>query len=195
MFESQGDQRKIMQMTSMAVVNRKIDSDILTALGTGTVDTGASVTASLDLVMKAKTILGNAFVPWDSNICAIISPAFEAYLMQVTEYSSADYVNIKSLNIADAAFADKPKMKEWAGVKWIVHPQVSGVGTATEVCFMFHKTAIGHGVDKNRLQTAIGFDEEQDYSYARASVYMGSALLQNSGVVLMNHDGSAYVGS
>src|SRR5688572_22139756 len=86
-FASQGNQRAIMQMNTMAVINRKIDSLILTELATGTVTTGAAVTASLGLVAKAKTKLGNAGVPWDSNIWAVISPAFEGYLMQVKEFA------------------------------------------------------------------------------------------------------------
>jgi hypothetical protein len=45
------------------------------------------------------------------------------------------------------------------------------------------------------LMTAIGYDEEQDYSFAGASGYFGSKLLQNSGVVQMVHDGSACVGA
>ena len=52
----------------MAVMNRKIDSDILTELATGTVHCGASgVTASIGLVLRAKTILGNSGIPWDGK--------------------------------------------------------------------------------------------------------------------------------
>jgi hypothetical protein len=43
------------------------------------------------------------------------------------------------------------------------------------------------------MSMGIGYDEEQDYSWARASVFMASKLLQNSGVVVINHDGSAFV--
>jgi hypothetical protein len=57
---------------------------------------------------------------------------------------------------------------------------------------VFHRNAIGHAVDKNGLQTPVGYDQEQDYSWARASVYMGSKLLQNNGIVQMIHDGSAF---
>lgn len=82
-------------------------------------------------------------------------------------------------------------MYRWMGVNWIVHPNVSGVGTSTERCFMYHKSAIGHAVDVENLKSLVGYDEEQDYSFARTSIYMGSALLQNTGVVEMVHDGSA----
>jgi len=79
-FASQGDGRRIMQDTTMAVINRKIDSDIITELNVAgnTQDTGTTQTANLNLVMYALTILGNNAVPLDGNISALITPAFTA---------------------------------------------------------------------------------------------------------------------
>jgi hypothetical protein len=191
-FASQGNQRAIMQQNTMSVINRKIDSEILTELATGTITTGAAVTASLALIMKAKTKLGNAGVPWDSNLWAVVSPAFDAYLSQTKEFASREYVNRLPTEGADLAWRDKPLVYYWQGVNWIVHPNVSGVGTASESCFMYHKSAIGHAVDAAGIDSAIGYDEEQAYSWARCTVHLGSKLLQNTGVVEMVHDGSAY---
>lgn len=192
-FASQGDQRSLMQKTTMGVINRKIDSDIITELNTGTVNTGAAATASLALALKSKTILQNADVPWDNQIFALITPAYEAYLMQVDAYSNADYVAVKPLANGDSGWADKPKVKRWMDVNWIVHPNLPGKGTNAEKCFMYHRSAIGHAADTGGMNTAVGYDEEQDYSFARCSCFMGTQILQNSGVVVMNHDGSAYV--
>lgn len=184
-FASQGNQRLIMQQTTMAVINRKADSDIITALEAATNDTGGAATASLSMAMHALTILGNEEVPMDGNISALITPAFHAYLMQTKEFASADYVNNKP-------FASGMSMFRWANVNWIVHPNLPGKGTNAEKCFMYHKDAIGHAINVEGMQNVIGYDEEQDYSYARCSAFMGSKLLQNSGVVIMNHDGSGY---
>ena len=191
-FASQGNQRALMQRTTMGVINRKIDSDILAELSTGTVNTGAAVTASIGLVLKAKTILGNSDVPWDGNIWGAISPAFEAYLMQTKEFASREYVNTQPTPGADPAYRDRPTVYRWLDVNWVVHPQL-GLGTNAEKCYLFHKSAIGHAVNAGGLQTAVGYDEEQDYSYCRVSAYFGSNVLQNSGIVVMNHDGSALV--
>ena len=184
-FASQGDGRRIMQNTSMAVMNRKVDSDIITALATGTQDTGAVATASLDLAMYALTILGNNDVPMDGNISALITPAFYAFLMQTKEFTNVDYVNNKP-------FEGYQTMFRWANVNWIVQPNLPGKGTAAESCFMYHKDAIGHAINSGEIQTAVGYNEEQDYSYARASAFMGAKVLQNSGIVVINHDGSKY---
>lgn len=192
-FASQGNQRAIMQKTTMGVMNRKIDNDILTELNTGTVNTGSAATASLSLVLKSKTILGNAEVPWDGNVWAVISPAFEAYLLQIDAFSNADYVTKKPVDSGETGWSDRPGFYRWLGVNWVVHPNVPGVGTNAEKCFMFHKTAIGHAVNVEGIKSPVGYDEEQDYSWARCSGDFGSALLQNSGLVVMNHDGSALV--
>lgn len=192
-FASQGDQKKIMQETSMAVLNRKMDDDILAQLDTATNDTGTATKASLDMVVYAKVILGNNFVDTsdEDDIFAVISPAFSGYLMQIKEYGSADYVENKVFG------GPTRKFKRWYGVNWIEHPRLTnsvgaGGSGASEQCFMYHRNAIGHAVDKAGLQTPVGYDEEQDYSFARVSGFFGSKLLQNSGVVMMKHDGSAY---
>lgn len=185
LYTSQGDGRRIMQQTTMGTLNRKVDSDIMTELATGTQDTGVAQTASLDLAMYGLTILGNNAVPFDGNISAIISPAFHAYLMQTKEFTSVDWVNNKP-------FSGMLLSYRWAGVNWIVHPNVSGKGTAAEKCLMYHKDAIGHAVDTNNIQTDADYNREHAYSWARASAFMGSKLLQNTGVVVINHDGSKY---
>jgi hypothetical protein len=187
-FASQGDQKKTMQMSSVAVLNRDIDQSIIDELDTASVTTGNSVTASLDLVMKAKVKLGNAEVPTEQQdkMFAVITPAFEAYLMQVTEFSSGDYVEVKPFS------GPVRKMFRWLGVNWMVHPNLTGVGTSTEKCYMWHQDSLGHAANSKEMQVNVGYDEKQDLSWSRASLYHGAKILQNSGIVMMKHDGSAY---
>lgn len=186
----QSNQRAIMQQTSMAVVNRKIDSQIITELATGTVTTGSAATGSLSLVMKALTKLGNANVPYDGNIFGVITPAFHAYLMQTKEFASAEYINGKPFE--ESVDFMKPAFFRWCEVNWLVHPNLTGKGTSSETCFMYHKSAIGHAANTEDMQSLVGYDEEQDYSWARSTIFMAAKKLQNSGIVKMIHDGSAY---
>jgi len=193
-FASQGNQRQIMQMTTMAVVNRKIDSDITDILTTGTVFAGVTATtASLSLATRAVTILGNSDVPMDGQIFAAITPAFLAYLMQTNEFNSADFVNRKPLTSGEVSWKDaKPGYYEWLGVKWIVHPTLQGAGTSAEECYMYHRSAIGHAADVAGLEAPVGYNDEQKYSWSRCSINMGTLLLQDSGLVTIRHDGSAF---
>lgn len=188
-FASQGNQKQIMQMTTMAVINRKIELDVLAQLDTATNDTGAYAPATLDMVVKSKVILGNNYVDTSDaeNLFAVVSPAFMGYLVQLKEFSSKEYVDVNMFNGATR------KMLRWLGVNWIESPLVTGNGTAAEKCYMFHRAAIGHAYDSQTIESPVGYDAEQGYSWARCSITMGSKLLQNAGVVQMKHDGSAFV--
>lgn len=192
-FASQGNQRAIMQMTTMAVLNRKIDSQITDILNTATVTIGSSSTLpSISLTQNARVKLTNASVPWDSNITLLCNPAYLAYLEQADEFSSADYVNMRPYANDDPSWRDQPMAYRWRSMLIIEHPNLPGKGTSSEKNFVYHKNAVGHAMDTSGMQSPVGYDEEQDYSWARCSAYMGGVMLQTAGVVEVTADGSAY---
>jgi len=190
-FANQGDQKRIMMKASQAVLHRDIDQTIIDVLDTATQTTGTAVTASLDLVAKARTILGNNEVDLtqEDKIFAVITPAFEAYMLQVKEFGSADYVEIKP-------FTGPPRrMRRWAGVNWMVHPNLTGGASSSESCYMWHSDALGHAANVAEMQVDAGYERKQQVSWTNATLYHGAVMLQNTGVVKMVHDGSAYVAS
>lgn len=186
-FQSQGDQRRLMQETCLKVLNRRIDADIIEQLDTATITLGGATTFSLSILAKAITTLGEAEVPVEDeeNMWAVMTPAVRGYLMQLSQFASADYVDYKYLNGATR------RVVRWGGFNWIFHPNLTGVGTASEKCYFYHRDALGSAFDMDALDTAIGYDDEQDYSYARASSFTGSKLLQNTGIVQFLHDASS----
>lgn len=191
MFSSQGDQFGIMQEAAMTDINVDIDKVILAELGTATLSLGAAVTASTMLVTKAKAALGVNEVDTTQlqDMFFVVSPAFEAYLLQTTEYSSGDYVDTKPFNGAAR------KIWQWAGFNWIVSTKVAGIGTASETCFAFHRSAIGHAVNIGEENVDAAYESKHDRSWARVTLYHGAKLLQNTGVIKVLHDGSAMVAS
>jgi hypothetical protein len=192
-FASQGNQRSIMQMSTMAVLNRKIDDLIVTQLNTGTVTVGATGTIpSVSLFQNGRVKLANASVPWDSNITLLCQPSFLAYLEQATEFNNAQVVDVKPYAGETASWRDKPMAYRWRNALIVEHPNLPGKGTTSEKSFMYHKTSIGHAADTAGLESVVGYDQEQAYSYARASMNQGATLLQNTGVAVFTHDGSAY---
>jgi len=185
-FASQGDQKRIMQMSTMAVINRKIDADIIAALDGATIDTGTAATASIAMIAKSLAYLGNQEVPIneEDNMFGVITPAFQSYLMQTTEFANADYVDMKPFA------GPNMRLRRWYGINWIVHPNLTGVATSSEKCYLYHRNAIGHAIDMSGLDVAVGYDDEQAYSWSRVSGHFGSVKLQNTGIVQMVHDGS-----
>lgn len=197
-FQSQSDQRAIMQINTMSVINNDIDLAILAELANGTLDTGAAATASTTMIGKALAQLQINGVPWDGNVYAVVSPAFLEYMTAITSFASADYVTVKPHVNYPGLNASDPRKSgqgwyEWKGVKWIVSSKITGIGTNAEKCYVYHKSAIGHACNTGEMDSVIGYNDEQQYSYARASLFHGAKLLQNSGVVQMLHDGSALV--
>lgn len=191
-FASQGNQRAIMQMSTMAVINRKIDSLIITELATGTVTVGAGAVPTVSMFQNARVKLSNASVPWDSNVTLLAQPSLLAYLEQAPEFANAQYVDLRPYAGSTPSWQDKPMSYRWRNTMIVEHPGLPGKGTSTESSFLYHKSAIGHAIDTGGIQSSVGYDEEQDYSYVRCTAYMGAKLLQNAGIVVISHDGSAY---
>jgi hypothetical protein len=186
-FSNQGPQTQIMRKASQARLHRDIDQKIIDQLDTATQTTGSAVSASLALVIKARTLLGNNEVDLtqEDNMFAAISPAFEGYLMQVAEFASADYVDIK-------VFAGPAKrMRRWMGVNWMIHPNLTGNGTSAEKCYMWHRNALGHAANVDEMVVDGDYDRKQQVSWTNATMYHNATVLQNAGIVQMLHDGSA----
>lgn len=191
-FASQGNQRAIMQMTTMAVINRKIDQDIITALNSGTVTIGSTATIpSVSLFQNGRVKLSNAEVPWDSNITLLCQPSFLSYLEEAPEFSSADYISMRPYAGDDPSWRDQPMAYRWRNALIIEHPKLPGKGTSSEKSYLYHKNSVGHAANTSGMDNAVGYNEEQAYSYARCSMDMGSVLMQNAGVVVITADGSA----
>lgn len=191
-FASQGNQRQAMQMTSVGVMNRKIDSQIINTLNTGTVAIGSSTTLPSVLLFQNGIVkLQNANIPWDSNLTLCCTPAFLAYLEMAPEFTKAEYVNLRPYAGEDGSWRDRPMAYRWRNCLIITHPGLPGLGTSSEKSFLYHKNCMGHAVDAAGMEVVADYDKEDAYSFVRVSMNMGAALLQNAGVVVLTTDGSA----
>jgi hypothetical protein len=187
-FQSQGDQRALMQQTTRKVLNRRLDADVIAQLDTATNNLGGASTFALSAAAKAIVTLGENEVPVEEvdKMWAVATPAVRGYIMQLPEATKIDYVDQKFLT------GPARRLMRWAGFNWVFHPNLTGVGTSSEKCYFYHRDAIGSAFDAGEgLNTAIGYDDEQDYSYARASSFTGAKMLQQSGIVQFLHDASA----
>ena len=190
-FASQGNQKKIMQDASRAVLSRDIDDTIVVQLDTATQDTATAREADMDLVEMCLTILGNNDVPIDDedNIFAVITPAFRSFIRQTPEYTKGSYQDVKMLSGAIK------KVWRAAGVNWITNTRLTGKGTSTEKCYFLHKNSMGHAANSKDMEVDVGYERKHKNSWTNASLYHNAKLLQNSGIVQALHDGSRYVAS
>jgi hypothetical protein len=99
-FASQGDGKRIMQDTTVGVMNRKIDSDIITTLATATQYAGlTALPASFSTIAYALALLGNNDIDTEDvdNLFFIMTPSFYSYIIQAPEWSSRDFVDMQPL--------------------------------------------------------------------------------------------------
>jgi hypothetical protein len=195
-FASQGNQRQIMQQGTVAVINRKIDDQILTELNTGTITVGAaSATPTVSLFQNGRVKLTNAAIPWgDGKITFLAGASYMAFLEEAPEFSNANYVNVRPYSGSDEnpSWQDKVMAYRWRNTLLIEHPAIPGKATTSEKGFLYHRDAIGQAANIAGMDMAVGYNDEQAYSYARASMFMGAKLLQNTGVIVFTYDGTIY---
>ena len=188
-YTSQGDGRRIMQETSMAVINRKIDADIHSVLVNGTVAVTTDQTTApkfLASLLEAKAKLGVAYA-LEEEPFALVTSAFYAKMMQVPQFTSSDYINLKPFE-----GASKSRAFNWLGVNWIVDDGLPGAGTATAPVYMYARNAVGHACDMERVSTLVGYDEKNDKSWVRTSTFMGSKSLQAGGIAILTNSDTDY---
>lgn len=187
-FASQGNQKQVMQDASYATIRRDMDDTILAEMANATQDVGSGTFTHAN-VAKAVAILGQNDVPVEDmeDMFGVMSPAMYAYASQLPTFISADYVDYKPL------VGPIRRVTQWAGVNWIRTSRLSGMGTATEYSYIWHKNAIGYAVSMGEEKIAVGYDEKQDTSWTRATVYHAAKILQNSGIIKFTHDGSGMV--
>jgi hypothetical protein len=192
-FAAQADMRRALQIQGVATINREVDSAIITELGNATQDANSSTAeGSLDLTVTARTILLNNQVELDGQITFLITPAYEAYMLQTPEFANSQWRSSTPLNEPQANPVSG-NMYTYAGLKWIVHNGLPGIGTNAEKCYMYHRSAIGHAIRNGDPQTSAGYWDMQQTYWFNGTVFHGAKLLQNSGVVVVTHDGSAFV--
>ena len=153
--------------------------------------TQTSTATFLADLLDLSVTLAEANADEDAQISALVTPAFFANMMTISQFASGDYVR-------NAVFPEgMPKGMAWAwnGVNWIKHTGLSGIGTSSATCYIYSKNALGHACDMERLTTLVGYDEKNDKSWARCTGYLGSKLLQNSGVVKITHNDTAIIGA
>jgi hypothetical protein len=186
-FASQGDQTAEMRRDSIAGINRKMDLLILAELANATQDLASGGTLDVSTIAVAKAKLGQNHVPTEEadNMFGIISPGAYGYLEQTAEFTSGDYVDMKPYN------GPVRKFFRWAGINWITSSLVDGLGTSAEYLYIFHRRALGFAVNMGEETIKAGYDEMQDRSWSRATVYAAAKILQNTGIIKITHDSSA----
>lgn len=188
-FTSQSDERSKMNHRIMESVNQELDFVILNELANAsTTATGSGAAITLPLFTTVVAQLASNQVPINPNdVTWIMSPYMEAKLLQLTAYTSSDYVPTKPLEMGGNQFENQRKLRKFLGVGCIVHPNLPGAGTGTCTTYLAHRRALGVAVPTNQTKYSAGYDDQDHYHYASATLKFGAKILQNAGILKFVH--------
>lgn len=187
-FTAPANVREAMQNAGALAAAREIDYTIIEALATATNSyaSGAAQTLTYGKTVDIISALWSADVTSSNQITCLWTPKAWARLLTFQQFASADYVDTKLLS-GDAL--DRPKM--WLGAKHIMHNGLPGKGTATASNFIFAKPAVGHAIAQDNIQVGVGYNDEDDYSFSRHTIFDGAVILQQAGVLKVVTDDTA----
>ncbi len=173
------DERQVIANAGAYALGRKTDELIITALAgvSGGQEIGDGNTGmTLPKVMSAFEKLGAADVPDDGERYAIVGWKQWSELLQIDEFSSADYVG------ADDLPFNGTQAKRWLGALWIPHSGLPKDGNDIRSCFWYHRTALGHAAGSD-VQTDISWHGDRAAHFVNNMMSQGAARIDDTGIV------------
>lgn len=191
-FTSQSSERDKMNWRIMSSVNEEHDYVILNELAnaSNSFGGGTAVPATLDAFTRVKATLASYGIRVNPNDTTVIMSTFlAAKLENINAYVSAEYVNSKPLDGgATATFSGQRKIKSWLEMGWISHPNLPGHGTASCTCYIVHRSALGAAMPSSQIRYSAGYDDQDHYHYASATLKGGAKILQQTGILKFVHN-------
>ena len=181
-YASSVPQRMNMQRQGVTSQNQKTDQILLAQMQTTTLRplgaTGAAIT--LNKMLDWCSSLDDAEVP-EEDRWGLLTPRAWAQMMKVEQFTNSRYVD-------DRPFMKSADIRFWNTVKWMKHTRLPSKGTNVAKCYIYHKDALGHGLLQQETDIVGGYNDEDDYSWSRATSRQGATLILTSGVSEYVHD-------
>lgn len=173
------DERQVIANAGAYALGRKTDELIIAALAgvSGGQEIGdGNMGMTLPKVMSALEKLGAADVPDDGERYAVVGWKQWSELLQIDEFSSADYVG------ADDLPFNGTQAKRWLGALWIPHSGLPKDGNDIRSCFWYHRTALGHAAGSD-VQTDITWHGDRAAHFVNNMMSQGAARIDDTGIV------------
>ena len=173
------DERQVLATSAAAALGRKMDQLIIDVLDGGTNAANiAHGSAGLTLA-KALTVyetFGEADVPDDGQRYFVVSPAGWADLLQLDQFSRAEYVGE-----ADLPFAGGMTAKRWLGFTIFTHSGLT-LATADRDCHAYHASALGLATGSD-VRTEINYVPEKVSNLITSYFSAGSVEIDGDGMI------------
>jgi len=176
------DERQVIASAGAYALGRKTDEMIINALSSATTSVSDNTTGLTKAkLLEAYEILGTNEVPDDGQRFCVVGVKQWSELLQIEEFSSADYVGNEELPWQGS------QAKKFLGSTFMVHSGLPIDGAGVRSCFWFHKTAIGHAIGAE-VQTDITWHGDRAAHFVNNMMSQGAGLIDGDGVVLVTCD-------
>lgn len=179
------DERQVIANAGAYALGRKTDELIINALAATPTEQeigDGNSGMTLDKVMNALGMLGDADVPDDGQRFAVVGWNQWSELLKLKEFASADYVGEGML-----PFQAQTQAKFWLGTYWIPHSGLPKDGSDIRSCFWYHKTAIGHAANSD-VTTDISWHGDRAAHFVNNMMGQGAKLIESTGIVEIKCD-------
>lgn len=188
------DERTVIARSGAYALGRKVDDQIITALGTTTQSAVSWTVTSKNAIRNAMLAMAGAMdandVPNDGRRFGALTAKQWQFAMTVTEFSSRDFVDINGVRYGQGA-PNNGKYFEYLGIKWFVHTGLSGAGTASAVPLAWHADAIGYATgkfagnnaDNDMVAADIDWQGDRAAHFVNHMMSGGAALIDDTGVI------------
>ncbi|WP_341914550.1 phage capsid protein [Ferrovibrio terrae] len=171
-------ERDVVVNAGAYALGRKTDELIIKALD---VNTNFALTDA-DGLTKAKILaafeaLGNADVPDDGQRYAVVGWRQWSQLLDIPEFSDADYVGDADLPWKGA------QAKRWLGTLWMAHSGLT-LTSSKRFCHWYHKTAVGHASGQD-VKSDITWHGDRAAHFVNNMMSQQAVLIDPTGVVTM----------
>ena len=177
------DERQALYKSGAYCIGRKVDSLIIAAADLTSIFTGDySAPMSLAVILAGLDLLNAASVPDDGDRFGLLSSHAWLEMMCYEQFSHADWVGPNGL-----AWTQGIKVKDWAGVKWLMHTGLPVASSDNRTCFLYHRSALGLA-QNSEIKARIEWDPRADLWLIKHKVGAGACLIDEKGVVELRVD-------
>jgi hypothetical protein len=177
-------ERQVIASAGAYALGRKTDEMIISSLATA--NTHVLVDSNIGLthgkILGAFEKFGALDIPDDGQRFAVVGWKQWSDLLQIDEFSSADYIGAANLPYSSATQA-----KMWLGTIWIPHSGLPIDANDIRSCFFYHKNAIGHAAGSD-VQTDISWHGDRAAHFVNNMMSQGACLIDADGVVVIRCD-------